>query len=174
MKKYYAGIGSRETPKEICDIMTQLAGKLEEKGWVLRSGLAKGADQAFSSGVKRAADIFLPWRNFELGAQMNNNQHNYFWDYTEDYEAIESVDKFHPAPQSLSSGARQLMTRNFRQIVGRNEPNSSFVVCWTVDGTATGGTGQALRIAQSEIYKIPIFNLQKSEDLERIKIFLND
>jgi predicted Rossmann fold nucleotide-binding protein DprA/Smf involved in DNA uptake len=46
MTKYYAGIGSRETPKDICDIMTQLAIKLANNGWVLRSGGAKGADRS--------------------------------------------------------------------------------------------------------------------------------
>lgn len=32
-----------------------------------------------------------------------------------------------------------------------------FVVCWTADGKASGGTGQALRVASA--YDVPIFNL---------------
>ena len=36
-------------------------------------------------------------------------------------------------------------------------PPSNFVVCYTPDGKASGGTGQAIRIA--EYYNIPIYNL---------------
>lgn len=35
----------------------------------------------------------------------------------------------------------------------------NFVVCWTSDGKASGGTGQALRIAADPAYAIPVFNL---------------
>jgi predicted Rossmann fold nucleotide-binding protein DprA/Smf involved in DNA uptake len=48
--KYYAGIGSRETPKEICNKMTEIASLLEKQDFVLRSGGANGADSAFEKG----------------------------------------------------------------------------------------------------------------------------
>ena len=43
----YAGIGSRETPKEILKEMTKIGQELESKGYTLRSGGAIGADKAF-------------------------------------------------------------------------------------------------------------------------------
>ncbi len=52
MSKYYAGIGSRKTPPEMMSLMTDLAARLEEQGWILRSGGAIGADSAFQLGVK--------------------------------------------------------------------------------------------------------------------------
>jgi hypothetical protein len=38
---------------------------------------------------------------------------------------------------------------------------SRFVVCWTADGRATGGTGQAIRIA--EAYAVPVFNFGRTD-----------
>ena len=62
MTKYYAGIGSRETPEDVCGRMTKLASILERKGYTLRSGGAVGADTAFAGGVVdvvRNAEILL-------------------------------------------------------------------------------------------------------------------
>ena len=36
--KYYAGIGSRKTPKEILDLMSVIGEYLQSKGYILRSG----------------------------------------------------------------------------------------------------------------------------------------
>ena len=47
----YAGIGSRQTPPNVQNIMRQVAKELEKKGYKLRSGHAKGADLAFEQGV---------------------------------------------------------------------------------------------------------------------------
>ena len=60
--KYYAGIGSRETPKEICNKMTEIASLLEKQDFVLRSGGAQGADHAFEIGIsdQLMMDIYLP------------------------------------------------------------------------------------------------------------------
>jgi predicted Rossmann fold nucleotide-binding protein DprA/Smf involved in DNA uptake len=47
---YYTGVGSRECPTYILDLMTQYATVLNNKGYILRSGGALGADSAFQSG----------------------------------------------------------------------------------------------------------------------------
>jgi len=165
---YYAGIGARKTPQDILDIMTALAVKLSDK-YTLRSGGAGGADQAFQKGVK-AADIYLPWRDFELGNQLKFPQHRYYPIEKDDTEAEESVNLFHPNGSKLKDSVRAMMRRNFRQIVGKDGNNSKFVVCWTADGEASGGTGQAIRIA--EHFRIPVFNLKVEDDLKRIEKFL--
>jgi len=53
----------------------------------------------------------------------------------------------------------------------------SFVLCWTPDGAETttdpdhtGGTGQAIRIANANA--IPVFNLFHKDALERLKTHL--
>lgn len=157
MNKYYAGIGSRRTPPKILEEMARLAAELETRGWWLRSGGAGGADEAFQSGVKQNAQIWLPWPTFAQATQEKCPQHEYKWCAYNDTPANESVNQFHPAPDRLSRGGFALMRRNYRQIVGHNEPNSSFVICWTEGGLKKGGTAQAIKIAES--FNIPVFNM---------------
>ena len=61
---FYTGIGSRKTPKTILKLFTEVAIYLSKQGYILRSGGAKGADQAFERGAAKK-EIYLPWRNFE-------------------------------------------------------------------------------------------------------------
>ena len=62
--KYYAGIGSRETPKNICLYMTAIAKRLASLGYTCNSGGADGADSAFERGAVINRQIFLPWDGF--------------------------------------------------------------------------------------------------------------
>jgi hypothetical protein len=158
-KKIYAGIGSRETPPETLVIIKKLAGLLEREGWLLRSGGADGADTAFEQGVRdpRHRAIFLPgdWFNERKAGSGG------FYDSTKlpGWEkALETVDRFHPAPVNLSPFARKLMARNAMQILGPklNHP-ADLVITWTEMGLRKGGTGQALRIAEE--YDIKVINL---------------
>jgi predicted Rossmann fold nucleotide-binding protein DprA/Smf involved in DNA uptake len=48
--KKYAGIGSRSTPPEVITVMEEIAQRLAENGWLLRSGAADGADSSFERG----------------------------------------------------------------------------------------------------------------------------
>lgn len=59
--KIYTGIGSRNTPPDILDIMFRLAGKLASEGYVLRSGGAQGADDAFEQGAADSTEIYYAY-----------------------------------------------------------------------------------------------------------------
>lgn len=176
---YYAGIGSRQTPDEIKTLITRIAIKLSEKGLILRSGGADGADEAFQKGVEIAKgkmEIYLPWNGF-------NNLSNGFGqailvqDKASRRRAETLAAQFHPAYNSLSQGAKKLMQRNVHQVLGEIiniSKKSSFILCWTKDGAdgtnilvtqTTGGTGQAIRIALH--YGIQIRNLGNSETLKK-------
>jgi hypothetical protein len=158
-KKIYAGIGSRETPLETLAIMKKLAGLLEREGWLLRSGGADGADTAFEQGVMDARHraIFLPGHWFNERKAGSGG----FYDSTKLpswEEALETVDRFHPASNNLSPFARKLMARNAMQILGPSlDRPADLVITWTEMGLRKGGTGQALRIAEE--YGVPIINL---------------
>lgn len=167
--KFYAGIGARKTPPEILSLMTQIAQKLDSLGWTLRSGGAIGADNAFLQGSDNA-QIWLPYWNFNLDLRKAGNNIVYKTIDKSDLEATLSADKFHPEPSRLSPVARKMMERNFRQIVGLGESNSKFVICFTENGEASGGTGQAIRIANR--FEIPVFNLQNEKDRERLEKFI--
>lgn len=136
----YAGIGSRSTPEPVLLEMQNIAMQLALRGWVLRSGLAEGADTAFDKGRKVVgAKAVLRTR-------------------TTHQPAIDHAQLFHPAWDRCSDIAKALHARNSLVMLGDwlDKP-VSFVVCWTPGGAVTGGTGQALRIAAH--HSIPVFNL---------------
>lgn len=169
MNRIYTGIGSRETPEEVLDLMVSMATKLASHGWVVRSGGAPGADTSFAEGARlwngsRATEIYLPWKGFQ--------------DWPDEYavlteptpEAMKIAEEFHPAWYRLGKGGRALHSRNVHQMLGRDVLNPIlpvFVVCWTKGGRKVGGTAQAIRIA--EHYKVPVMNLGKEGMLELFK-----
>lgn len=160
--KYYAGIGSRETPSEVLDYFFKLGKFLAKTGLILRSGGAKGADKAFETGcdaVNGQKEIFLPWKGFE-------GSNSIF--VVSNPKAFQIAEKFHPYWNNLSVGAKKLQARNTHQVLGwdLNTP-SDFVICWTKNGSGAGGTGQAIRIAQA--YNIPIFDAGKYSSTDEIK-----
>jgi hypothetical protein len=161
--QYYAGIGSRETPDFILDHMSSIAQVLGDRGWTLRSGGADGADSAFEQGARASSTephIFLPWRGFN--------------DRTESYRSepetwtLPIAAEHHPAWDKLNRGGRQLHCRNVHQVLGlRDEPHSSFILCWTPEAKGGGGTGQAIRIAQA--YNVPVFDLADRAVCDRVR-----
>lgn len=56
--KYYTGIGSRQTPKDILKLMEDIAFKLAQKGYILRSGAAGGADTAWNLAKAHGVPCF--------------------------------------------------------------------------------------------------------------------
>jgi len=155
--KYYAGIGARETPAEVLELMTAIAQKLSKFSYSLRSGGAEGADTAFEWGAIDK-QIFLPWDGF-------NGKYTDGSSYIIPPLNTELVRQFHPSANNLSQGALKLMSRNSYQVLGANlDDPVSFVLCWTKDGKLKGGTAQAIRLATH--YNIPVFNLG-SNGLER-------
>ena len=149
--KYYAGIGSRETPEVILSLMTQMAHHLARNGYILRSGGAQGADKAFEVGcdlAKGDKEIYLPWRKFQESDSKLVVQED---------RAYEIAEKFHPYWHNLSQGAKKLQARNSHQVLGADlKTPSEFVICYTKGGKGAGGTGQAVRIASA--YGIPVFD----------------
>jgi len=142
---YYTGVGSRKTPPNILKLMTEIAEKLSDLGYTLRSGGAQGADKAFERGAV-SKSIF------------------YARDCTPNAELIAS--DFHPAWHRCSNYARKLHGRNAFQVLGKNLDNpSSFLICWTPDACMnhesrtirTGGTGTAISIAN--YYGVKVWNL---------------
>jgi hypothetical protein len=151
--EHYAGIGSRETPDFFLGVMEGLAEKLRGDEFVLRSGHAPGADQAFEKGAAGQAEIFLPWPNFEapllaIGKTLEKPTDR----------AYDMAKHYHPAWYRLSRGGRMLHARNCHIMLGETlDDPVEFVVCWTPNGEMKGGTAQALRIAVD--MDIPIHNL---------------
>lgn len=158
--KYYTGIGSRETPREILDVMKRLATALERKGYILRSGGAGGADDAFENGVvnPQMKNIYLPWKGF-------NGRTSSFYNIPD--KCFELAQTIHPAWNKCSQGAQKLHARNTQQVLGTNlDSPSQFVVCWTSNGLAIGGTATAINLAIAN--GINVYNLRNPHHLKRI------
>lgn len=170
--KYYAGIGSRETPKDVCLLMTAIAKRLAaSKSYTLNSGGAEGADAAFERGATINKQIFLPWDGFNKRKVRNMNAIHGEGSYVVPPFNEELVRKYHPRPNKLSDAGWKFMSRNSYQVLGADLKTSvEFVLCWTKDGKASGGTGQALRIAND--FNIPVFNLKNDEDRENFSKFM--
>ena len=156
--EYYAGIGSRETPHDVLQLFEYLGNYLAKKGFTLRSGHADGADKNFENGCDIAnglKEIYLPWSGF------NGSDSELV---VENTEAFDIAELYHPYWHNLKEGGRKLQARNSHQVLGENlKIPSTFIICWTKNGKASGGTGQAIRIAKA--YNIPVFDVGKYKDI---------
>ena len=194
--KFYTGVGSRETPSEVLQVMTDLAYALASEDWVMRSGGADGADTAFLDGVEQwvdmsglrsrlFAEVYLPWDRFNQGKH-NRRSPGVDWYHEATAEAVEISarvwDGWGQRPKNwddLTFPTKALMSRNVHQVIGPacNCP-STMVVCWTPDGVnvgedtshETGGTGHAIRVAS--MYPTKVYNLKDPVTMDRILTFI--
>lgn len=174
MERYYLGIGSRQTPDDVMELIRKLAAQLAATH-TLRSGAADGADSGFEQGATAAGgrkDIYLAWRGF------NGNASPLFGVTP---EALAMAAKVHPAWDRLSEGPQKLHARNCNQISGHDLATpAEFVACWTPDGcesaktrnAKTGGTATAIVLAERN--KVPVFNLKNSAGRNRLVALLKD
>ncbi len=165
--KYFAGIGSRELPKDIEPHLFKIAAAFCKKGLVLRSGAASGSDDVCEKAclsVRGKAEIFIPWGGFSDKEEGKSGGVEYI--IPKFNEELEDMAKsFHPNWSALNKGGAKLMMRNCCQVLGEdlNSP-VEFVLVYTPGGSSSGGSGQACRIARQ--YGIPIFDL--GGDLEKV------
>lgn len=185
-ERYYAGVGSRETPEDVLALMRRLGEHLCNLGWGLSSGDAEGADRAFYEGAyvspnfyKVPSRIYLAW-NGVWGRYHDPSE--YFFDatrYTDTYEtakqmALEARGSF----EGLKRGGIGMHTRNVFQIHGHTlqDPVGSILYWGQPVGKTEkvkGGTNTALQLAVRA--NVPIrLNLYKEEDRLRAEKFLTN
>lgn len=147
MRRIYSGVGSRKTPAAMLEKMRRIAVHLRDQGFMLRSGGADGADTAFEAGAGSAKEIIVPWPDF------NNRPHGIT--PPDPAAAMALAARHHPGWRNCSPAVRAIHARNVCIVLGPDlETPSDFVICWTADGRASGGTGQAIRVARA--YGIPV------------------
>lgn len=170
--KVIAGIGSRETPSRILEQMTEIGRQCLLRGIKMRSGHAEGADWAFEQGAQQAMTVYLPWAQFNNSMKSSANFVVYKWDA----KTQDLARKFHPKYDYLSFGAKKLIARDGWQILGPNlDDPVNAVVCYTNDGKDSGGTGQAIRIAQSRGIEVLNMYFQEFNTARKVMeyLFLN-
>lgn len=183
----YTMIGSRETPKEILEVMEKFAYKAASKGYVVRSGAADGADTCAEEGVhcfifdqsvpplkesaKDLMEIYLPWKDFN--GRRSDDYGYYTLPFLENKnQAYALAEQQHPAWDKCSNGAKSLHARNTMQVLGKdlNTP-SRFILCYgksEKEGSVIpkGGTRTACVLGQK--HNVEIFNLYLPEHLDRV------
>lgn len=165
MITHYAGIGARNITEKGMSTIKMLSRIFADTGFVLRSGAASGADNAWESAYMlppkdRQKEIYLPWGGFNARSFAEMGTVNPSIDKWE--EAYDMAARYHPNWGVCSAGSKKLLARNCFQLFGADlDTPSDFVVAWTKDGATTGGTGQAIRLAQA--YNIPVYNLGSDE-----------
>lgn len=170
--KSYAGIGTRDISDDEYDKIITIAKIMNKKDYILYSGNANGSDIAFQEGSNGKCVIMLPWNKFNIDEYDYTFSRDYF-DVGKTKNGLDSVDKFHPAPDKLSYGARSLMARNYHQIFGyKGYPRVDIVICCAniKFGNVIGGTGQAVRIANH--YKIPVINIRDKNWQDQFELFI--
>lgn len=163
--KFYAGIGSRETPYDVRCQMAIIGTELRKKGYTLRTGGADGADAAFLGVARGKVELYLPWPGFN-----GHSGHSKGIVCGNDLTLRVIAKSHHPRWGALSDGAKKLMTRNVAQVLGLHpliSEMSEFVICWTPEGKGGGGTGQAIRIARA--YDVPVYDLALEANREKVK-----
>lgn len=176
----YAGIGARETPASVLDAMEMIGRRMAEAGWVLRTGLSPGADQAFCSGARAGrggVELYVPWSGFEDAERCRAPGVRLLGRPAA--AAFELAAGYHPCWEALDWPERRLRARDVHEVLGeRLDDPVAIVICWTADGSLdgsgplAGGTGQALRVAHN--HRIPVLNLARAEDLEEAMSFGSD
>jgi len=153
MNHYYAGIGSREAPEDILELMSKIGRALQERGYILRSGGARGSDKAFAKYVDAEnSEIYRPEDSDDQSEKIAARVH-LDWD-------------------SKSEIAKKLLGRNAKIILGNMlDCPVDFVVAWTKTNGGSG-TGNAIRIAREARVR-RIFNLNREQDILYLKGYLN-
>ena len=151
----YAGIGHRSIDPSYTERARAIARHLGERGFVLRSGGATGADAAFASGADESArEIVLPWAGYNgvdgrgvgvLGSAQFR-------------AASEEASRSHPGWARCRAGAKRLLARNAAIVLGKNlDAPVDAVVCIASVDVTSGGTRHAMRVA--ERHGIKVLNL---------------
>jgi hypothetical protein len=156
----YAGIGPRRTPLDVCEQIVSVSRQLCEQGWVVRSGHAQGADQAWAVGhTPDKREIYLPWARFNLPGGLP--QGFAVSPVTPQLEAVARIA--HPAWDRLNQGGQKLMMRNVSIILGHElDDPVQFVAYWSEQRKVQGGTGNAVNLAS--LNGIPSFNIAFEDD----------
>ena len=174
---HYTGVGSRETPIEIQELMGKIAYTFAENGVIGRSGSAVGADMAFEIGhIMHPSgcgfESFLPWDGFN---HYHGDKNHIVAPTLPNYnKAIEIIKTIHPRYYSLSAKAKALHTRNVYQVLGATlDMPSKYFVCWAIPksiNSVNGGTNTAYQLAR--IHGLKIYNLYFDRDINAISTLL--
>lgn len=158
---FYTGVGSRQAPPDILCDLADYSQSLQNKGYTVRTGDAKGCDAIFA----RMNNSVI----YDPTMVINKLDH---WSYAE-------VKKYLPTDRqgfdNWKPYVKALLARNMMQVLGDagNSP-SGFLLCWApslfYEDSSSGGTGYAIRCALA--HGITVYNLFDPVARLQFKTFL--
>jgi hypothetical protein len=194
MNRWYAGVGSRETPQDVWDLMYKIGYYMAFSGWGLSSGGAVKKPDA-PPGTDSADDAFL--RGALACPQLNPvtmlriyliNAHWEFYkpdpargfydsrSFTETWDrAMEIAKGVRGSWEGLKENGIALHTRNVFQELGHDLVTPvRETICWAQpvgkQGQVKGGTNTAVKLALAR--NIPVMNLYLDDARERAEQFV--
>lgn len=165
--EFFSGIGSRQTPPEICNIISKIGNKLQKvknpKQLILRSGRAEGADKAFEKYVHSENKIIYTPQNF------NQNPENLDICIPE----LESILDPGIKLKNMRPFIKLLLLRDINQVLGDPEngwQKSKFLICWVPTENYSlkeaGGSRYAIRCALK--HGIKVYNLLNEQTMKMV------
>lgn len=175
-QRIYTGIGSRSTPSDHLRLIKKIGYYLAGKGYLLRSGGAAGADEAFELGVvewldsntadKPVREIWIPWKGFRVREHPSIGDCKMMTVSQVETATNILVDTgVYSRLRSRKAAVRLLFTRNVFQIRGDGNTLSELVIYYSkLDryGAVCGGTRIAVNLAKT--YNIDTYNLFLDDD----------
>lgn len=80
------------------------------------------------------------------------------------------AEQFHPNWGACTPSAQAFHARNCHQVLGWFlDTPANLIICWTPEAQASGGTGQAIRIARAN--NIPVFDLADPASFDKLDNF---
>lgn len=159
-KKYYTSVGSRECPKSIADRFVEVCKRLANENYILRSGGADGIDSYSEFGCDLGCgekEIYLPFKGFNQNESFLHLDNEEIFGIEILEKSLNLVKDIHPAFDKLTKTSCLLHQRNIHQILGQDlQTPSEFVICYTWNGKAVGGTATAMNLAKR--LGIPVYN----------------
>lgn len=159
--KYYTGIGSRNISGEERELIFNIAVKMSEEGYTLRSGGAEGSDTAFEEGclsVSGELEVYRPTRSPNMkGYHLVPNDLQF--NYAKTRLSIDIIPWF----SYMKPYSQRIHSRNFYQVVGFDNVCSHVTIYASDEDEegVKGGTRTAVMVSRS--LKIPTYNLRIPE-----------
>lgn len=189
MAKTYAGVGSRDTPQDMLDLMYRMAKVLCDLGWIGNSGEAPGADWYFHQGAKASSNYgpgafnaIIPWNGFKSQNEVKVYQHEGNNIYVMPRRRSKRAEMLGIGARGTYAGLNTpgkiaLHSRNAMQVLGMDLMSPvKFLICWAKPvgnkGKVSGGTNTAVALALH--FGIDVINLATPNGLNRAMTFLEE
>lgn len=171
----YSAMANVGIDQETIDALIQIAIKLSEKGFTLRTGADGKQGELFNPlgyalrQVSSKCEMYLPWKGFNNEADGIASK-----DIAKDMLA-----ELKPATATLPNAVRAILSNYTHVLTGKMlNSHTKFFLTWTEDGVESIGditpkTGNmATPILICSRLNIPVFNVRNPESVERLQRFI--